>query len=694
MPNDEVATFLIAGIDTGGTFTDTIVVNSQNRKVYLNKVSSTPSDPSVAFMNGLERSKQPLASMERIIHGTTHGTNTLIQRKGITAGLITTKGFRDILEIRRGCRATGHTFDLRWTKRPSLIPRYLRVDIEERLDSEGKVISELREEEVLRAAEFLHKHGVTSVAICFLFSYLNPVHEKRAEQIVKDRFPHMYVSTSSDILPEWREYERFCAAAVNTYILPIMSEYIEHLETKLREEGYSHSLFINSSSGGIMFSNEVKRLPVQTFLSGPAAGVVAAKFLGNRAGFDNLISADMGGTSFDVSIIRGGELMHTTETEVEEGMPLKLSMVDIRTLGAGGGTIAWIDTGGVLKAGPQSAGADPGPVCYGRSGTEPTVTDANLLLGRLNPHYFLGGEQELATEMAEDAIRKRIAGPLGIPPIKAAQGILKVVTATMTRAIRAVTTEKGIDPREFTLMAFGGAGPLHAPLIARELKISHIIVPPYPGLTSALGLLLSDLKFDTVRSLSCKLESDGTDLIAEFLSDLLEQGSSVLRKGGYKEELLALPSVDLRYAGQHFEITVPVDRDNLAVEDVIRRFDEMHNSLYGFNLPGMLHEALRVRMSVVGKVSGKDEILESFSLMNDGEKKGRSVPTAATRKIYEDESESPVEYSVYRRDILRRGDKISSPAIVEEIDSTVYVPTWCKATIDSFGNILVTVTKF
>lgn len=689
MPYQNSTVPLIVGVDVGGTFTDTIVANVKNGQVFLNKVSSTPSDPSVAFMHGLKKTNQPFEKTERIVHGTTHGTNTLITRKGVATGLITTKGFRDVLEIRRGCRAVGHPFDLQWTKRPSLIPRYLRIDVRERLDSEGNVLCELQEEEVIKAVRFLIGHGVSSIAVCFLFSYLNPVHERRAEQIIKQNFSHIYVSTSSNVLPEWREYERFCATAVNAYILPIMSEYMERLHNKLENSGYSHSLFIMNSTGGMIFVDEAKKIPIQTFLSGPVAGVVAAKSIGEKAGFDNLISADMGGTSFDVGIIKEREFTYTTETEVEEGMPIKLSMVDIRTLGAGGGTIAWIDSGGILKVGPESAGADPGPVCYGRGGKDPTVTDANLVLGRLNPYYFLGGEQKLLKKKAEEVIQEKIATPFGLSWVKAAQGIIKVVTANMTMAIRSVTTEKGIDPREFVLIAFGGAGPLHAVLIARELEISHVVVPLYPGLTSALGLLLSDLKFSSVRSLFCQIERDGIQLINKFLSEMLEQGINLLKRGGYKEEPVSLPLVDVRYAGQHYEISVPVNKDNLSIEDITKHFDNMHKFLYGFSLAGMPHEALRVRMSVIGQISGKDEILNSLSEMNNGKKEKISSPIPEIRKVYEGHSDQPIDYTIYKRDTLSRGAKIEGPAIIEEMDSTIYIPSWSRATVDSFGNIVI-----
>ena len=679
---------LVVGVDTGGTFTDTIVVNLESRQVYLNKVSSTPSDPSVAFMHGLKKTNQPFRKMERIIHGTTHGTNILIQRKGVTTGLITTKGFRDVLEIRRGNRPRGRQFDLQWTKPPSLVQRYLRIGVQERLDPEGNVLCKLQEEEVIKAVRFLIGHGVSSVAICFLFSYLNPVHEKRAEEIVRQNFPQIYVSTSSSILPEWREYERFCATAVNAYILPIMGEYVERLHNKLKNSEYSHSLFIMNSSGGMIFADEAKKLPVQTFLSGPVAGAVAAKFIGEKTRFENFISTDMGGTSFDVGIIKGGEFAYTTEKEVEEGMPIKLFMVDIRTIGAGGGTIAWIDSGGVLKVGPQSAGAEPGPICYGRNGKEPTVTDANLVLGRLNPRYFLGGEQKLLKKKVKEAIEEKIAKPLGVSWVKAAQGIVKVVTANMTQAIRSITTEKGIDPREFALMAFGGAGPLHTALIARELEISYVVVPPYPGLTSAIGLLLSDLKFNTVRSLFCQIERDGTQLISQFLSEMLEQGVNLLKSGGRGGEPVSLPLVDMRYAGQHYEISVPVDKDSLSVEDMTKRFDDMHKSLYGFSLPSMPHEVLRVRMSVIGQISGKNEILNSLWEMN-GKKKEISSSTVEMRKVYEGDSDQPINYAIYRRNTLNKGAKIEGPAIIEEMDSTIYIPSWAKAVIDSFGNIVM-----
>lgn len=680
---------LVAGIDVGGTFTDTTIVDLQNKSVYLNKVPSTPRDPSKAFMNGLKKIKQDFRRIKRIIHGTTHATNTIIQRRGAVAGLITTKGFRDILEIRRGNRPRGHAFDLQWTKQDPLIPRYLRIGVPERIASEGNIFSELEEESLLRAVGFLIEHGVTSVAISFLFSYINPIHEREAKKIIEQKFPQLYTSISSDILPEWREYERCCATVADAYVKPVMRQYISHLEQKLKNNGYSRRFFIMNSNGGIMTSNITKEQPIQTFLSGPVAGVVAANFIGKQAGFDNLISIDMGGTSFDTSLIRKGEFVYTTESEIEEGVPIKISMLDMRTIGAGGGSIAWIDSGGVLKVGPQSAGADPGPVCYGTDGKEPTVTDANLILGRLNPNYFLGGEQKLQEGLAKEAIQEKIADSLNVSWVEAAQGIIRVVVANMAQNIRIITTERGLDPREFALVAFGGAGPLHAALIGRELGIHYVIVPPYPGLTSAAGLLLCDLKFDTVRSLFCCIERDGTELIAQFLSEMLEQEIKLLEDEGYRNEPTCLTSLDMRYSGQNYEISIPVNKDNLSVEDIAKRFDEKHKYLYGFYLSNVPHEVLRVRTSVIGQVLDKDDILNAFSV---NEKAKSFSEPVEVRKVWEDSNQLK-DYKIYKRANISKQIDIKGPAIIEQMDSTVYIPSWSQAMIDSLGNIIISINE-
>jgi len=685
--NDTAA--LVVGVDVGGTFTDTIAVDTENKRVYLNKVSSTPSDPSNAFMNGLKKIGEPLGKIKRIIHGTTHATNTIIERKGAVTGLITTKGFRDILEIRRGNRPRGHAFDLQWTKQDPLIPRYLRIGVPERIASEGSIFRELEEESLLRAVEFLIKHGVTSLAISFLFSYINPIHERKAKKIIGQKFPQLYTSISSGILPEWREYERGCATAADAYVKPVMTQYVGHLEQKLKNNGYSRQFFIMNSNGGIMTSNITKEQPIQTFLSGPVAGVVAANFIGKEADFDNLISIDMGGTSFDTSLTRKGEFVYTTESEIEEGVPIKISMLDIRTIGAGGGSIAWIDSGGLLKVGPQSAGTDPGPVCYGTGGKEPTVTDANLILGRLNRNYFLGGEQKLQEGLAKEVIQEKIANSLNVSWVEAAQGIIRVVVANMARNIRVISTERGLDPREFALVAFGGAGPLHAALIARELGIHHVIVPPYPGLTSAVGLLLCDLKFDTVRSLFCCIERDGTELIARFLSEMLEQEIKLLEDEGYRNQPICLTSLDMRYSGQNYEINIPVNKDNLSVEDIAKRFDERHKYLYGFYLSNVPHEVLRVRTSVIGQVSDKDDILNAFSV---NEKVKSFSERVEVRKVWED-SNQPKDYKIYKRANMSKHIDIKGPAIIEQMDSTIYIPSWAEAVIDSFGNIVISITS-
>ena len=686
MPQERPAT-LIAGIDTGGTFTDTIMIDTESKNVYLNKVSSTPQDPSIAFINGLNKTGQNISSLKRITHGTTHAINTIIQRKGAITGLITTRGFRDILEIRRGNRPRGRAFDLQWTKPKPLVPRYLRVGVKERVDADGNVLCELDKEHLLKAVHFLMKHGVNSIAICFLFSYRNPIHEKNAKEMIQKKFPNLYISISSEILPEWREYERSCATVADAYIKMVMSNYIGNLEKKLKTSGYNRPFYIMNSNGGIMTSNITKEQPVQTFLSGPVAGVVAANFIGKKAGFDDLISIDMGGTSFDSGIIRKGKFIYTTEKEIEEGVPVKISMLDIRTIGAGGGSIAWIDSGGVLKVGPQSAGADPGPVCYRTGGEDPTVTDANLVLGRLNPEYFLGGEQKLEVDLAKEVIQDKIAGPLNLPLIEAALGIIKVVVVNMAQDLRVITTERGYDPRKFALVAFGGAGPLHAALIAREMGIKHVVVPPYPGITSAIGLLLSDLKFDTVRSLYSCIERDGTDLIAKYLSEMLRQGITLIEDEGYIGEPICQTSLDMRYRGQNYQINIPVDKNNLSVEDIAQRFDERHKYLYGFSLQGTPHEVLLVRTSVIGKVLEEDDILKTFSVIEKGESTAEPVEL---RKVWED-SNQLVDCKVYKRVNLSKKIIIEGPAVIEEMDSTVIVPSWSQAATDPFGNLLISI---
>ncbi len=678
----------IAGVDIGGTFTDMITIDLNSKKKFIKKVPSTPSDPSIAFMNSLEI--QDLSTIKRIIHGTTHATNTIITRMGATVGVITTRGFRDVIEIMRCNRPYDNVYNLQWVKNKHLVPRYLRVEVEERIDYKGDEIEPLDEDGVINATEFIVNHGVTSIAICFLFSYMNPSHEERAQELIKRKFPNIFISTSANIVPEWREYERFSTTVCDAYVKPRISQYTSNIERKLKEKSYFSDLLIMKSNGGVMSSKIACKYPISTCLSGPAAGVVGGKYFAIKAGFKNLITTDMGGTSFDVGLIHGGDYGYTTETEITEGIPIKVPMIDIRTIGAGGGSIAWIDSGGALRVGPKSAGAEPGPACYDTGGTQPTVTDANLVLGRLNPKYFLGGERILNKKLAENVI-SNLSKKLGINYIETANGIITKTVANMVQEIRSITTENGYDPRDFALMAAGGAGPLHGALISRELKIKNVLIPPFPGLMSAIGLLLSDLKFDSVKTYHVLFDPHEIGEISIILNEMLDENIGLLRSEGFKDKPICITSLDMRYLGQNYEINLVINKDRFEFNDVCQSFDKEHKRLYGITLPGIPREVLRLRTSVIGIIGDKFEVLDSLAVRDGMTDRGKKPSEICKEKrlIYEDSTQEPVECLIFERNTLFSGFKLEGPAIIEELDSTIYVPSKSEMRVDDFGNIIL-----
>ena len=489
------------GIDVGGTFTDLTLFDLDTGKIYLKKVPSIPDAPSKAFSDGIQKilieSDLQSETFSTIVHGTTLATNALIQRKGSNVALLVTKGFKDILHIGRQVRPNMNNW---FIHRPlPLIPRHQRYEVPERILYTGEMEKEVSPNALDDIVAALEKFKISSVAVCFLHSYINPHNELKVKTILKESLPKLKISASCEILPEFREYERMSTTVINAYIQPLMEDYLNEVERELFVNNISAPIHIMQSSGGVMTVEAAGKKSVRTILSGPAAGVLGAKQIAANVGFSNVITADMGGTSFDISLIYDGSFITSKESEVN-GYPIKVPMIDIITIGAGGGSIAWIDEGGALRVGPTSAGADPGPVCYRKGGKQPTVTDANLVLGRLRPEWFLGGEMTLYQESAYECIKDSLAEPLGISVEEAAEGIIRVVNASMVRGIRRVSIERGFDPRKFILESFGGAGPLHAADLARQLKMAKVLVPISPGLNSALGLLIADMRYDFVKT--------------------------------------------------------------------------------------------------------------------------------------------------------------------------------------------------
>lgn len=679
---------MIVGVDIGGTFTDLVAVDGSTGAQVYHKLPSTPDDPARAVIEGLEQMGIDLESVERLIHGTTLATNTILQRNGAVTGLVTTAGHRDVLQIRRGNKPESQVFNPLWEEPTPIVPRFLRVDVTERTDYQGKEITPLDEGELRLALDHLDGLGVEAVAVCFLFSYLSKDHEIRAREIIESEYAHLAVSVSHEILPQWREYERTATTVADAYVKPRMGAYIEHLETRLRSLGYDRDLLIMRSNGGIMSGARARQRPVETFLSGPAAGVVAGRYTGRHTGNSELIVVDMGGTSADVSLITRGEPSATTQSSIDDVTPLNIAMLDIRTIGAGGGSVAWIDPGGVLKVGPVSAGADPGPACYAKGGQLPTVTDANVVLGRIGTDTLLGGRVRIDPDLALDAIERHIARPLAIDPVQAAAGIVRVTVANMAAAIRAVTAERGVDPRQYSILAGGGGGPLHCPLLAHEFGMDRVIVPAYPGLMSASGLVLSDLRVEVVRSSPMRLERDGTERLTAICSSMLQEAIAELRQEGFEGEPATALTLVMRYLGQNWEIDVPIGAGEMTVESLSREFDETHQKLYGFDLPTQQHELLAIRTAAVGPTQRADDLVPRRS--DQGQRTaGEDPQPAEIRRMWNDLAGKFEHCPVFARDALGSGDEVHGPATIEGADSAVWLPAGARSSVDPDGNIIV-----
>ena len=677
----------LIGIDAGGTFTDFYAYDLDSRTVRLFKTSSTPTNPGAAIVEGLAEMcwafDIPATAIRRISHGTTVATNALIQRRGAKVALITTEGFRDLLEIGRQTRP--HLYDLQVDHPAPLVPRQRRFEVVERMTAEGTALKELDEERAKEAAARALDTGAAACAVCLLFSYLNNRHEKRIAELVHERNPSLPVSLSSEVQPEFREYERFSATVLNAYLQPVISEYLGFLEEALERDAPDAVLGIYQSNGGLMSAGRARRFPVRTALSGPAAGAVGAAHTSRMTGRGNAITLDMGGTSADVALIRDFAVGRGFDREIS-GFPVRLPMVDINSVGAGGGSIAWFDRDGLLKVGPASAGADPGPACYGRGGTEPTVTDANLLLGRLSPAGLIGGRVALDPEAA-----RRVFAPLSqrldCAVERAAHGVLSIVVANMVRAIRAVSVERGHDPRGCALIAFGGAGPLHAVDVARNLGIDEVIVPAAPGILCAEGLVVSELKEEFVQTARTRLDEEGLarlDPIVEALCGAAESW--------FEDECVALErrqvsvALDLRYVGQNFELAVPLDGAELPDLPTLRdRFFAVHARHYGFHNPDDPIELINVRITATGRLAAPPA---AGAIYRGGEEE-RQVDT---REVWFG-STRPVATVVYRRTALAPDEEIEGPGIVEQLDSTTLLGPGDRLRVDEALNLVVEVGR-
>lgn len=673
-------------VDIGGTFTDLIFIDEDTKALKVVKVPSKPRNPETAVEDGLERMSEFYGirpeDITFFIHGTTVATNALLEGKGVPVALLVTEGFRDVLFIARQDRPKLYDF---FVERPvPPVKRRFIYEVPERIGFDGRIIKGLDEGAVIDICHDIRKKGIGSIAVCYLNSYVNFDHERRTRGIIERVFPDADLSLSCDILPELGEYERMSTTAINSFILPKMKEYISRLAGILHKKGVPSPLHIVQSNGGIMTAQTASEKCVNTILSGPAGGALGGVMQGEAIGLDNVITLDVGGTSADIALASKGQLGFANEVDVG-GYPVKARVIDVHTIGAGGGSIAWIDSGGALRVGPQSAGADPGPACYGLGGMEPTVTDANTVLGRLNPHALVGGAMAIDKSRSFESIDEKIARPFGLRVEEAAEGIIRIMNTNMIRGIRYVSVEKGYDPREFALIVFGGGGPLHAVDLARELGIKKVVIPRFPGVNSAFGMLMADFRFDFVRTHLKKLEAVDGDFLVTMFKDLEKQALEEMTRNKVPEDRVSfLHSLDLRYLGQRHPIEVPVPAHELRNTDYITEiFHRMHLKKYGFEVRDNEIEMLNFRLASMGEVVKPS--LERFEGKADGFNLKKALKE--TRKVFleGDFCECPV----YDRYLLPSGQEIPGPAVLEQLDSTSLVFPGQIAVVDEFLNLII-----
>ena len=671
------------GVDSGGTFTDVCLFDDRTGSVVVWKVPSTPDDPSRGIAEGVEQGIARVGARPADVgyfgHGTTVATNALIQHRGAKTGLIVTDGFRDLLEIGRQKRPD--LYDSQVDKPPILATRDLRIEIPERIRHDGSVEIPLDEAALRAAVRQLRAAGVASVAICFLYGFVAESHEARAAQILAEEFPEAFASISHIVAPEFREFERMSTAVVNAYLGPVMQTYIRRLTGRLGAIGLPVPPHLTQSNGGVIGFDQAARLPVRTVLSGPSTGVIGAREAGRQAGLTELIAFDMGGTSSDVALLSGGECRLASEAVVH-GYPIKAPMLDIHTVGAGGGSIAYVDNGGLLKVGPRSAGADPGPVCYGHGATEPTVTDANVVLGTLNPSFLLNGRMAIRRDLAVECVTN-LAARLGLETMQTAQGIVSVVTANMARAIRVISVQRGYDPRDYTLVAFGGAGPLHAARLARELDISRILVPVSPGILCAMGLLLTDPRTDLALTRLTLLNEAAAVVLQDAFATLTARAESWFENESIPPDARQIVrTVDMRYAGQNYELPITLPSAS-GITALAAAFIAAHQRLYGFAPDDEPIQLVTFRVEVSAIVPKA-----AFSARPDAGPDA-SAAIAGRRFVWLPEAGGSVQTPIYDRARLRPGNIVQGPAIVEQMDATTLVLPGMTARVEPYLNLIL-----
>ena len=676
------------GIDVGGTFTD-LVASTADGTLYVTKVPTTTDDPSAGILDGLQHLAQIagtgdlksfLARVEVIVHGTTIATNAMLTGRGAKTGLITTRGFRDALEMRRGVREK--LYDNKYSPPEPLVPRYLRIGVTERVDVNGAVITRLDEADLFNAINTLKDHQVESVAVCFMHSYVNGIHETQAASLIRREWPDVYVCISHQLLPERKFYERVSTTAINAFVGPILRQYLAHLEQRLKGNGFNGPLRVMKSNGGIMSPAIAQREGAHTILSGPAGAGAAAAFWSEVREMPNLIVIDMGGTSFDVTLIEEGTPLITRDNSVARHR-LMLPTLDIHTVGAGGGSIAFVDAAGLLDVGPASAGATPGPACYRRGGEEPTVTDADVVLGYIDPEFFLGGRMTLDRAAAERAIDQRIAQPLRMSTLAAASGIYDVINAKMAAAIREVSVQRGYDPRRFVLMVAGGASAVHVCAIARDIGIPEIVIPREPGVFSAFGMLTTDFKHDFVRTFPSHLADVDVALLKDVFDEMRNEGDQVLAGEGVSPESRSLVlKVDLRYEGQVHEVELTIDRADLeqpGLPNVHRKFHQRHAALYAYATQKDLVEIVNLRVTSIGQ-TWKASITPSRGYVDSSPK------PKGNREVYFGHRRQSIDVPVFDSGGILTGVRIEGPAIVELQDTSIVIDDHYDLACDGYGH--------
>jgi N-methylhydantoinase A len=671
------------GVDIGGTFTD-IVCRSAGGEVKLVKIPTTRADPSAGVLHAVRHMAEAWSiapdHIARFVHGTTVATNAVLERKGARIGLITTQGFRDVLEIGRQSRRNVYSVMLRPETPGFLVPGAMRREVPERVDATGAVLLPLDEEAVRREAADLAARGVQAVAISFLFSFLNPAHERRAAEIVRESHPQLMVSISSEVDPAFREYERTCITAFDAYLKPVIDRYLERMERDLAGSRVGAALQVMQSRGGIASSRIARRRPVRLFLSGPAAGVIGGRMAGEAAGAEDLITIDIGGTSADIALVAKGKPLIAAEG-VLDGFAVRVPMVDVNAIGAGGGSVAWIDGARSLRVGPQSAGAEPGPACYGRGGVDATVTDASVVLGYIDPRYFAGGSLELDSALSWSTLERRIAQPLGMSVEQAALGIHRVVNANMAEGMRLVSVKRGLDPRRFSLVPLGGGGPVHATALARELGIPRVIVPLHPGVLSAAGLLAAPVEHEAAIAFNTPLDQVSRECLDEAYAGLDSQCAALMRAEGVPpEKIEVLYLADLCYVGQSYHLEIPVDMSVNTLDKLRRDFYSAHDRVYGHSVEGPV-KFVNLRAVHQARTAIGAEAAPYVPEPGDALK--------GTRRILTERSGGFVEALVFERTRLEPGARVSGPAIVEQADTTTVIePDW-EAAVDAHGNLIL-----